>query len=85
MNVVNIRSKTEAEYNLVIRHFNRVGVLAKVLDSLRDQDINIEEMQNSIFDGGEAATCTLKLDQKPEEALITLLNSSDDIINAALN
>jgi D-3-phosphoglycerate dehydrogenase / 2-oxoglutarate reductase len=85
LNVVNMRSKSDAANNLVIRHFNRVGVLAKVLDALKDQDINIEEMQNSIFDGGEAATCTLKLDQKPADSLITDLNQSDDIIKAELN
>ena len=82
LNVVNLRSKTEAEYNLVIRHFNRVGVLAKVLDALKNQDINIEEMQNSIFDGGDAATCTLKLDTKPADSLIAELNQSADIIKA---
>jgi D-3-phosphoglycerate dehydrogenase len=85
INVVNLRNKTIAKYNLVIRHFNRVGVLAKVLDELRNQEINIEEMQNSIFAGGEAATCTLKLDGKPESSLIELLNNSDNIIKVSLN
>lgn len=62
-----------------------VGNIGKSLDALKDHEINIEEMQNSIFDGGEAATCTLKLDTKPSDELIAEFNQSSNIIKAALN
>ena len=52
-------------YNLVVRHYNQVGVFAGVLDELRNEGINIEEMENMIFEGGLAASCSLKLDDKP--------------------
>ncbi|MFH0880748.1 MAG: NAD(P)-dependent oxidoreductase, partial [Lentisphaerota bacterium] len=61
-NTVNIRKKTSAVINLVVRHFNKVGVIAGVLDELRNGGVNIEEMENLIFEGGSAACCTLKLD-----------------------
>ncbi len=85
LHVVNIREKTVSKYNLVVRHFNKVGVLAGVLDNLKDQDINIEEMQNTIFSSGTTATCTLKLDNKPTKEIIETLNSEKDIIHVELN
>ena len=84
VNSCNTRGKTSAEYNLVVRHFNRVGVLAGVLDELRAEKINIEEMENMVFEGSQAASCTLKLDAKPSEALVAKVNASEDIIRASL-
>ena len=41
-NAVNVRKQTATAYNLVVRHYNRVGVLAFVLDLLRDEDVCLE-------------------------------------------
>lgn len=54
-NVVNLATRTPANHQLVIRHADRVGVLARVFNHLREADINIEDMQNIVFSGGEAA------------------------------
>jgi D-3-phosphoglycerate dehydrogenase / 2-oxoglutarate reductase len=83
-NVVNIRKKTSAIINLVVRHYNKVGVIAGVLDLLRGAKVNIEEMENLIFEGGQAACCTLKLDQKPGDDLVAQINASEHVISAAL-
>jgi D-3-phosphoglycerate dehydrogenase len=85
LHVVNIRQKAASKYNLVVRHYNKVGVLAGVLDHLKDQDINVEEMQNTIFSSGTTATCTLKLDRKPSVEIIQALNTGEDIIHVELN
>ena len=84
LNAVNIREKTVAKFNLVVRHYNKAGVLANILDLLKEQHINIEEMQNSIFEGGKAATCNLKLDDCPSKNLIEQMNKCDDIIKIVL-
>jgi D-3-phosphoglycerate dehydrogenase / 2-oxoglutarate reductase len=83
-NVVNIRRKTSAVINLVVRHYNQVGVIAGVLDLLRGAQVNIEEMENLIFEGGQAACCTLKLDQQPGDEVIARINAGANIISAAL-
>ena len=83
-NVVNIRKKTSAVINLVVRHYNKVGVIAGVLDLLRGAHVNIEEMENLIFEGGHAACCTLKLDQKPGGDILAKINAGEHIISAAL-
>jgi len=81
---VNSRDKSESDYNLVVRHFNKVGVLAGVLDELRTASINIEEMENSIFSGGRAAVCTLKLDDKPSADVMKKIRSIENIIQVSL-
>lgn len=83
-NVVNIRKKTTAIINLVVRHYNKVGVIAGVLDILRGAHVNIEEMENLIFEGGLAACCTLKLDQKPDDRIVAQIAASEHVISAAL-
>jgi D-3-phosphoglycerate dehydrogenase / 2-oxoglutarate reductase len=84
VNTVNIREKSSAIINLVVRHYNRVGVLAGVLDELRNEGVNIEEMENTIFEGGAAACCTLKLDEKPSDALVAKLGKAENVIKVML-
>jgi len=83
-NVVNMCAQTTARYSLVVRHFNRVGVLASVLHSLREEGINVEEMENMIFDGARAACCTLQLDQGPTQQLVDNLSRHEHILQAHL-
>ncbi len=82
-NVVNVRTKPVTTHGMVVRHYNRVGVLATVLNALKTQGINIEEMQNTIFEGGIAATCSLRLDKIPPAAAITVLSANPDIIQVS--
>ena len=84
VNVVNIQRQSPAVNNLVIRHYNHVGVLAGVLDELRNAGVNIEEMQNIIFEGGRAASCTMKLDDSVSPELLEKIAAGKDIIKAAL-
>lgn len=79
-----MRQQTATAYNLVVRHYNRVGVLAFVLDLLRDEDVNIEEMENAMFATGKAATCTLKLSRPPGGVTIAKLNANPNIIEARM-
>ncbi len=80
LNVVNVRETPVTTHGMVVRHYNRVGVLATVLDALKAQGVNVEEMQNSIFEGGTAATCSLRLDKVPQPDAVAALAASPDII-----
>ncbi len=79
-NVVNLRKGRGAGPTLVVRHYNRVGVLASVFDKLREEGINIEDMQNLIFASGETASCSLAIDKTPSANIIEGLSSMDHII-----
>lgn len=69
-NCVNLAAHTPATHLLVVRHADRVGVLAHILAVVREAQINIEDMQNIIFSGGEAATARIGLGGAlPDEAL----------------
>ncbi|MBW8015028.1 MAG: hydroxyacid dehydrogenase [Planctomycetes bacterium] len=81
-NAVNIQDKSPATVNLVVRHYNRVGVLAAVLDEIRNAEINVEEMENMIFAGGKAASCTLKLDEELQTETLDKITANENVIAA---
>ena len=83
--VVNLCAHSPAKFRLMIRHLNRVGVLAYVLQSLRGEGINVEEMENTIFAGAEAACCATLLDQCPTDELVKGLRNNENILHVTLN
>ncbi|MEN6459168.1 MAG: hypothetical protein ABFC63_09580 [Thermoguttaceae bacterium] len=82
---VNLCARSPAKYRLVVRHLNRVGVLAFVLDGLREENVNVEEMENTIFAGAEAGCCSMLLDQAPSESLLEFFRGNPSILHATLN
>ncbi len=77
-NCVNLARKTPARARLVVRHYDRVGVLANVLSLVREAGINVEEIQNTIFAGAKAASCTIDLDERPPDALVSRIRARTD-------
>ncbi len=77
-NCVNVAKKTPARARLVVRHYDKVGVLANVLDTLREAGINVEEVRNTIFEQAQAASCTIDLDERPPDALVEKIRSRTD-------
>ncbi len=80
VNAINIRSKSETGTTVILRHYSRVGVLATVLNAFKNEGINIEEMDNTIFNQGKAAICTLLLDNKPSNEVIQELRMNENLI-----
>jgi D-3-phosphoglycerate dehydrogenase len=64
-NVVNVEEHAPAEYQLVVRHYDKVGVLASVLGILRNHGSNVEDMSNTIFQGAKTAVATIRLTHAP--------------------
>ena len=80
-NCVNLATRTPAKWQLVVRHYDRVGVLAHVMDQIRRANINIEEVQNIVFEGAGAASCRIQLDTEPDDKLLgAIQNGNTDII-----
>lgn len=69
-NCVNVARKTQARYQLIVRHLDQVGVLANVLGELREAGINAQELENTIFEGGDAACCKIQIDTKPSDEVV---------------
>ncbi len=72
-NCVNVARTTPARARLVVRHLDKVGVLASVLSAVREAGINVETVRNVIFDQAQAASCTIDLDERPSDAVLTHL------------
>lgn len=83
-NVVNVRREAVEGAVLVVTHFNKVGVLAGVLLEIRNAGINIEEMENTIFSNGEAASTTLKIDKRPDETVVGVISEKENVLRVML-
>ena len=84
-NVVNLARQTPATHRLVVRHVDRPGVLAGVLDAIKSEQINVQEMENIVFEGAAAAVARINLDNAPSDAILNRIRSgSSDIIELNL-
>jgi D-3-phosphoglycerate dehydrogenase len=84
-NVVNLAKKTPATHMLVVRHRDRPGVLAHVFEHLRSGDINVQETENVIFEGAQAAVARINLDGAPSTALMNAIQEGNsDILELQL-
>lgn len=80
-NVINLARQTPATYRLVVRHRDRPGVLAQVLEAIKAEHINVQEMENIVFEGAEAAVARINLDNAPtQQTLDRLRDGNADVI-----
>ena len=84
-NVVNLAAHTPATHRLVVRHRDRPGVLAQVLDAIKAEQINVQEMENIVFEGAEAAVARINLDKAPSSEMLDRLRAgNEDVIELGL-
>jgi D-3-phosphoglycerate dehydrogenase len=82
MNVVNLSRLTPAKFVLVVRHRDQPGVLASVFDALRDERVNVQETENIVFTGAQAAVARINVDAEPSEAALQkAMASNPDILD----
>src|ERR1700682_1393934 len=80
-NGVNLARQTPATHRLVVRHLDRPGVLASVLEAIKAEQINVQEMENIVFEGAAAAVARINLDNAPSGAMLDHLRAENaDII-----
>jgi len=80
---VNRAKITDAHYQLVVKHYDKPGVLAAVLDVIRSGNINIEEIENIIFEGGIAACCTMKLQAAATADMLKKISENANVISVS--
>ncbi len=83
-NCVNLAIETAATHVLAIRHRDRVGVLAAVLGCLREANLNVQEMENTIFAGGEAAIARIHIAGAPPPAATDRVRNVPDVLAVTL-
>ena len=84
-NCVNIARRTPATHLLIVRHLDRVGVLAHVFGRLKDAGINVQQTENVVFEGATAAIARIHLDQEPAAATLEAIRAgSGDILELSV-
>jgi D-3-phosphoglycerate dehydrogenase / 2-oxoglutarate reductase len=84
-NVVNLADHTPATHLLVVRHQDRPGVLAHVLNEIKAANINVQRMENIVFAGAEAAVARIELDGALEtKTMNRIRDGNNNIVEATL-
>ncbi len=84
-NWLNRCEHTESPWQLVVRHYDKPGVIANVMNELKEAQINAQELENVIFDRKIAACCTIQLDAEPSDKVLKNIRTrQDEVISATL-
>ncbi len=80
-NVVNLARSTPAGWTVIVRHLDRPGVLAATLDAISRGGLNVQEMANVVFSGGEAAVARIDVEGTPTAALLEAIESNPSVLD----
>jgi D-3-phosphoglycerate dehydrogenase len=83
-NCVNLAPRGLGSATLTVRHVDEVGVLARVLELLREAGLNVEHMQNRIFAGGAAAVATIDVAGAVPAELTAALDAIPEVLGTSL-
>ena len=83
-NVVNLTPPPPVGSIMVIRHYDRIGVLSAVLEALKEAGLNVQEMQNLVFAGAGAAVATIHIEGDIAESVRTEVAHNPDVIGVTV-
>ncbi len=83
VNCVNLAPTRLGTHTLHVRHLDRVGVLAGVFDILRRRELNVEQMENRVFEGRNAAVATIDIVGEVGPELIGALEDLPNVIHVS--
>ena len=83
-NAVNLASRTPATHVLSVRHRDRIGVLAHVFGVLRAAGINVEQTENVVFAGAEAACARIQVGAAPAAGVLEEIRACADVLSVSV-
>lgn len=83
-NVVNVGKGEVSTHVLVVRHVDRVGVLAHIFDVLKGESINVQEVENIVLGGAKSAIAQISLDKAPSDAAVAAIKMDDAVFDASV-
>ncbi len=83
-NCVNLATQTPATHQLTIRHVDKVGVLARVLNEISVANWNVQEMENVIFDHAKAACAYIRIDGAHSQKVLDRISALDDVLAVSI-
>ncbi len=81
---VNLDPDRLGSLTISVRHLDRVGVLAQILDVLRRAGLNVQHMVNRVFRGGEAAVASIDVEGEASEELLASLRGIDHVLGVSV-
>ncbi len=84
INCVNLEQAPRRTATLSVRHYDRVGVLAAVLQELRRRRLNVATMHNRIFAGSVAAVATIDVAGSIDGHLLDAVRALPDVIQVSV-
>lgn len=83
LNCVNLAPTRLGTCTLHVRHLDRVGVLAAIFDVLRRAQLNVEQMENRIFLGKQAAVATIDVVGEVTDELLASLEDIPNVLHVS--
>ncbi len=83
-NCVNRATSTSANSLLTVRHLNQPGVLAHVFYTIGQAGINVEEMENIIYNGAKAACARIQLDEPPGDDHLNAIRANESVLSVTV-
>jgi D-3-phosphoglycerate dehydrogenase / 2-oxoglutarate reductase len=81
---VNLDPDRLGTMTLTVRHLDRVGVLAQVLDKLSGAHLNVEHMVNRVFCGGDAAVASIDIEGHATDELLAELREVPHVLGVTV-
>ncbi len=81
LNAVNVPSGDASTHLLIVRHADRVGVLATILSALKDDGVNVQEMENIILGPSHAAIAQIALAKGPSPSAVHAMKTNPQIFD----
>lgn len=81
---VNLLERSPATWQLVLRLRDAVGVMAGIMDAIRTDGINAEEITTRVFAGAKAAWCTIALDERPSNEALRAIRNLPGVLHLEL-
>lgn len=82
-NVINVKKAEASTHLLVVRHLDRVGVLAGILGVLKEEGVSVQEMENVILGGAKAAIAQIALDKEPSAGALLKMKRDPNVLDAS--
>jgi len=84
LNCLNVCEHSPATWQLMLRLRDQVGVLAAILEAVRADGINAQEINSRIFTGAKAGWCTIALDERPSTEALDAMRALPDVLHLEL-
>lgn len=83
-NCINMAEHSDATWQILLRLKDAVGVMASVMDEIRSDGVNAQEIACRVFQGGRAAWASIALSERPSAECLANLRGLTGVMHVDL-